>query len=173
MDEDKLFADAMTLVKPIGPTSKKQPPQKQQPKRVPRYAVKHPRLVNERDQSPQASAHVTDDPWVLRADGISRERLKQLAAGNPAVSLTLDLHGLTRNEALDLLDNEFLQAISRKQRVIAIIHGRGLHSQGKPVLKDAVYQWLRDGSMARFVLAVMPQPGSGGGACLVLLRRKV
>ncbi|MDT8287881.1 MAG: Smr/MutS family protein [Elusimicrobiales bacterium] len=114
----------------------------------------------------------TDQPGVLRADGVSGERLKRLAAGRPAVQQTFDLHGITRHEALELLEAGFRQAIDSRMRALCIIHGRGLHSQGRPVLKDAVYHWLREGPFAGVVLAVIPQPGSGGGACLVLLRRK-
>lgn len=114
----------------------------------------------------------TDQPGVLRADGVSGERLKRLAAGRPAVQQTFDLHGITRHEALELLEAGFRQAIDSRMRALCIIHGRGLHSQGRPVLKHAVYHWLQEGPFAGAVLAVIPQPGSGGGACLVLLRRQ-
>jgi len=112
-----------------------------------------------------------EESGVLRADGISRERLRRFAAGRPPVEQTLDLHGVTRNEALGLLEDCFHRAIHNRLRSLCIIHGRGLHSEGKPVLKEAVYQWLRRGPFAHAVLAVVPRPGSGGGACLVLLRR--
>ena len=114
----------------------------------------------------------TEEPWVLRADGISRERLRRFAAGRPPIEQTQDLHGVTRNEALGLLDELFHRAIHDQLRAVCIIHGRGLHSESKPVLKEAVYQWLRHGPFAHTVLAAIPQPGSGGGACLVLLRRR-
>jgi DNA-nicking Smr family endonuclease len=62
-------------------------------------------------------------------------------------------------------------ALTDQHRVLCIVHGRGLHSQGKPVLKEAVYQWLRSGSYANHILAAIPKPYTGGGSCLVLLRR--
>jgi DNA-nicking Smr family endonuclease len=120
-----------------------------------------------------SSPRQAEDSWVLIADGISRERLKSLASGRPPVEQTLDLHGATRNEALGLLEEWFGHAVGNQLRTLCIIHGRGLHSaEGKAVLKEAVYLWLRSGPFAHAVLAVIPQPGSGGGACLVLLRRK-
>ena len=173
MDEDKLFAEAMSKVKPIAHEQKKQPSEKPTVKKHVSLPVNRTPPAFDTYPLQNVSLQTTENPWILKADGISRERLKRLAAGDPAVGLTLDLHGMTRDAALDLLDHEFLQAVSHKQRVITVIHGRGLHSQGKAVLKEAVYQWLREGAMARFILAAIPQPGSGGGACLVLLRRKV
>ena len=79
---------------------------------------------------------------------------------------------MTRNEALAMLEAACGQAIHEGVRVFCIIHGRGLHSQGRAILKEAVYHWLGQGPLAHRVLAVIPQPGSGGGACLLLLRRK-
>ena len=118
------------------------------------------------------SVQATHDPWVLVADGVSRERLKRLAAGKPSIGTVFDLHGMTRDEALEILESGVEQALLDGLRVVCIIHGRGLHSEGRAVLKDAVYRWLQQGALAHTVLAVIPQPGSGGGACLVLLRRQ-
>ncbi len=147
-------------------------------KRAPRREAPRPQqVVTQRAVRPAVVAsapaeplQATDDPWTWRANGISRERLKRLAAGRPAVAATFDLHGMTRDEALAHLEQRFADAIAAQMRVVCLIHGRGLHSQGRPVLKQAVYHWLKAGSFAGSVLAIIPQPGSGGGACLVLLR---
>lgn len=114
----------------------------------------------------------TDAPWILKADGISHEQLRRLSSGQFPQDFELDLHGMTRDEATEALSNCFSRMISSGRRVLSIIHGRGLHSpQGYPVLKKATYDWLSHGSYAGWVLAVVPKPGSGGGSCLVLLRR--
>jgi len=56
--------------------------------------------------------------------------------------------------------------------VLRVIHGRGLHSpDGRSIIKQAVYDYLRCGSLSGYVLAVIPCPKSAGGACLILLRR--
>ncbi|MDQ6972394.1 MAG: Smr/MutS family protein, partial [Mariprofundaceae bacterium] len=58
-------------------------------------------------------------------------------------------------------------------RVVSLVHGRGLHSEdGRPILKEAVYNWLREGPYAGWVLATIPRPGTGGGSALLLLRRR-
>jgi DNA-nicking Smr family endonuclease len=112
-------------------------------------------------------------PWVLKADGITEDRLKSLAAGNPPQDIEIDLHGMNRKKACDYMAAEIKKILATGKRVICLVHGRGLHStDGKPVLKQAVYNWLRDGPLSGHVLAVVPKPGTGGGSCLVLLRRK-
>jgi DNA-nicking Smr family endonuclease len=114
----------------------------------------------------------TETPWVLKADGISHEQLRRLSSGHFPQDFELDLHGMTRDEATEALSNCVSRMISSGRRVLSVIHGRGLHSsQGYPVLKKATYDWLSHGSYAGWVLAVVPKPGSGGGSCLVLLRR--
>jgi len=175
MNEDGgqgLFAEAMGKVQPLEPADKvvanKPKPVRStehiQVRRSPANSITQPSVA--------LSVQSTCDPWVFVADGISRERLKRLAAGQPPIERTFDLHGMTRHEALAMLEASFGQAACEGVRVFCIIHGRGLHSQGRAVLKEAVYHWLRQGPLAHRVLAVMPQPGSGGGACLLLLRRK-
>jgi len=169
-EADDLFAEAMGKVRRL-PESDKVPAKKCPPRAREvtglrsRAAVVVPETVT-------AALQETDQPWWLVADGVSRERLKRLTGGRPPVSRTFDLHGMTRDAALDALVEGFSMAISEGARALCVIHGRGLHSPGgNPILKQAVYHWLREGPFAGHVLAAVPQPGSGGGACLVLLRR--
>lgn len=170
-DPDKaLFVEAMRKVRRSAGTDKVVAA-KSKPRPADIVSARRP-AFEPRQLPTHAMVQATDQPGVFRADGVSAERLKRLAAGRPPVEQTFDLHGVTRSEALELLENGFRQAAESRMRVLCIIHGRGLHSPGRPVLKDAVYHWLRDGPFAAAVLAVIPQPGSGGGACLVLLRRK-
>jgi len=174
-DELGLFAEAMGKVQPLQPADKviaSKPKAKPNMAAAETISRSHSHTAAMAKPSVALSVQPTEDPWVFVSDGISRDRLKRLAAGRPAAERTFDLHGMTRDEAMGQLEQEFIQAISAGVRVVCIIHGRGLHSQGKPILKEAVYHWLRQGMFAHSVLAVIPQPGSGGGACLLLLRRK-
>jgi DNA-nicking Smr family endonuclease len=169
--DDKLFAEAMGKVEPITPANKITP-EKAKPKSETTVSAQRAQPLMQ-SKTVISSPRQAEEPWVLRADGISRDRLRSLASGRPPVEQTLDLHGATRNEALGLLEEWFSHAVGKQLRTLCIIHGRGLHSaEGKAVLKEAVYLWLRSGPFAHAVLAVIPQPGSGGGACLVLLRRQ-
>lgn len=169
MDDEDLFAKAMSVVRPLSkpdkitvekPKPKRRPGQKRQ---TPVSAAASPRITD--DLKPDR------DPWTLKASGVSQEKLKQLGAGRPPIDIETDLHGMTRDEACTALAQMFDIALAERARVLCIVHGRGLHSQGKPVLKEAVYQWLRSGPYASHILATIPKPYTGGGSCLVLLRR--
>ncbi len=169
MADDDLFAKAMGMVQPLQKPEKVEP--KKRPPR-PRPASRHGTVIPTQGNAAHAGPEATDEAWVLCADGISRERLRRLASGQPPVHSEIDLHGMNRDAALAQLEQHAGQMLAEGGRVLCIVHGRGLHSQGKPVLKDAVYQWLREGPYAGLVLAVIPTPNSGGGSCLALFRRK-
>jgi DNA-nicking Smr family endonuclease len=173
MSDDDLFARAMSVVRPIA-KSDKADIKKPKPKRgLPGKLLRKrpsPVVIPPADHG-HTAPEPAEEPWILKASGISREKLKQLAAGRPPVDIETDLHGMTRDEALSALEQMLESALDEKLRVLCIVHGRGLHSQGKPVLKEAVYQWFRSGPYASHILAAIPKPYTGGGSCLVLLRR--
>ena len=109
-----------------------------------------------------------------RAPGVSRALLEELREGRIAVSRVLDLHGLTVPEA-EVAFHEFLrECLFRGDRCVLIIHGRGLSSPDKPVLKERVRFWLERGPLRRYVLAyASARPCDGGpGATYVLLTSK-
>jgi DNA-nicking Smr family endonuclease len=99
-------------------------------------------------------------------------RLKQLRRGTIRVDYELDLHGLTRDEAVDAL-KVFLQGACRRgQQAVLVITGRGNHSGDEPVLKKAVDKWLRQEGqemVAEFLPA--PREMGGDGAVVVFLRQ--
>lgn len=172
MDEEDLFAQAMGKVRKLK-TADKIHPEKPKPKRdihSGQFVKKSSALLPPptMEQAPEAG----EEPWILKSSGVSREKLKALGAGRPPIDLESDLHGLNREQALAGLARMFDVALAERLRVLCIVHGRGLHSQGKAVLKEAVYEWLRSGPYAGHILAVIPKPYTGGGSALVLLRRQ-
>lgn len=160
----------MGKVRPLAKPDKVQP-EKPKPKRD----IHSKQLVPTRQMpvppTPQLALEEGEEPWILKTSGISREKLKALGAGRPPIDLETDLHGMNREQALAGLAQMMEVAIAERFRVLCIVHGRGLHSQGKPVLKEAVYEWLRSGPYASHILAAIPKPYTGGGSALVLLRR--
>lgn len=56
----------------------------------------------------------------------------------PSPQERLDLHGLTGPEAERKVTNFLLTARKKGLRTVAVITGKGLHSQGLPVLRDLV-----------------------------------
>jgi DNA-nicking Smr family endonuclease len=56
--------------------------------------------------------------------------------------LTLDLHGMTKANALEELKNFIEKHQTGYPVKVIIIHGVGRHSDGKRVLKESVKEWL-------------------------------
>ena len=107
------------------------------------------------------------------ARGIDRAHLLRLRRGEVRLERRIDLHGLNAAEARRELTAELREAFSAGERCVLVVHGRGLHSESGPVLKDGVVDWLVTPPLAAFVLAfasALPRDG-GPGASYVLLRR--
>lgn len=72
-----------------------------------------------------------------RLSGSERERLERQ---RPEASV--DLHGMTEDDAMDRLRLFLDDSRRRGCRKVLIIHGKGNHSEGDPVLKRAVARFL-------------------------------
>jgi len=98
-------------------------------------------------------------------------RLRQLKRGTISLERQLDLHGLSRDEALAAL-LRFLQSASvHGEKAVLVITGKGNNSPGEPVLQQAVTGWLRDAGKKLVVeFAPAPREMGGSGAFVVFLR---
>jgi len=100
-------------------------------------------------------------------------RLRQLRRGGIRIDLQLDLHGLTRDEALENLARFVNGAYNRGQKGVLVITGKGNNSPGEPVLKVAVAGWLRESGKAMISeFAPAPKEMGGSGAFVVFLKEK-
>lgn len=61
---------------------------------------------------------------------------------NMAPEASIDLHGLTKEEATARLDSFVAECIRRKITKILIIHGKGNHSSTEPVLAKLVHDYI-------------------------------
>jgi len=106
-----------------------------------------------------------------RADDVGRKMLTALRRGEYPVDESIDLHGLDTAAAQRAL----IRAVEADAtaRCLRVVHGRGLHSEDGPVLKEALPDWLQRPPLAWRVMAFATAPGrrGGPGATLVLLRR--
>jgi DNA-nicking Smr family endonuclease len=100
-------------------------------------------------------------------------RMRQLKTGAIRIDLELDLHGLTRDEALKSLERFVASAYNRGQKAILVITGKGNNSPAEPVLLGAVASWLREAGK-KMVAEFAPAPGrmGGSGAFVVFLKEK-
>lgn len=102
---------------------------------------------------------------------LAGNRLRQIRRGIVAVTRQLDLHGLTREEALLELPRFLRYAAAKGERAVLVITGQGNHSAGEAVLQQAVAAWLREAGR-EIVLEYAPAPREmgGNGAFVVFLR---
>jgi len=115
------------------------------------------------DELPEETADVKPRPV---------SRLKQLRRGTIRIDYELDLHGLTKDEALAALETFVKGAYRRGQQAALVITGRGNHSADEPVLKKAVEQWLKgDGSAMVAESLAAPREMGGEGAVVIFLRK--
>ena len=80
----------------------------------------------------------------------------------------VDLHGLSRRAAAELLDRRLLEARLMGLENLLVITGRGLHSQGGPVLRLWLPEWAArqaDGAPLRCEQA---DPEIGGAGAFLL-----
>lgn len=138
-------------------------------RRDPRGRVRSARLHP--PNSPPA-ATPSDDPVEgpdegFAAPGVNRREIRKLRRGAYAVGDELDLHGMTAAEACASAGRFIESSRHSRHRCVSIVHGRGLHSEGKvSVLRARVRQYLRS---HRAVLAYADAPRSDGGAGAVYL----
>ena len=119
---------------------------------------------------------VADTPEYVEGIGydVNREVAKRLHNGEFSIQAHIDLHGLTVESARETFDNFLKESTATGKRMVLIIHGRGLSSPDKPILKTKVIKWLTTGHWRKWVLAFTSARlcDGGAGATYVLLRKR-
>lgn len=102
---------------------------------------------------------------------LTGNRLRQLKRGILRINRQLDLHGLTRDEALSALYPFINVARQAGEKCLLVITGKGLHSTGEPILQQAVTSWLKEQGKGLVVeFAPAPKELGGSGAFVLFLR---
>ncbi|TLM59322.1 MAG: DNA mismatch repair protein MutS [Deltaproteobacteria bacterium] len=117
------------------------------------------------DPVPGEKAPAGDAPPVARP-----RRTRQLARGALRPAATLDLHGLTRDEAVARARTFLAGAVRQGWPLVVIVTGKGLHSQEGPVLRRAVETLLGNSRDLVLEWAAAPRHLGGAGALAVFLR---
>jgi DNA-nicking Smr family endonuclease len=168
-DDARAFEEAMSGARPLpgGPRRVVGPQRRKAP------APRQPAPV--RAARPDATEPPSGQAGSGRAPDVSTRELRALRSGDRRTEARLDLHGMTRDEALDAAERFVQRCRAGGLRAVLIIHGRGLNSDGgDPVLRPAVLAWLAGAGATRAgVMAFAPAPARAGGtgATVVLLRR--
>ncbi|HEX5772844.1 MAG TPA: Smr/MutS family protein [Geomobilimonas sp.] len=174
-DDSDLFLRAVANVRPLQEEPERPRPQKPAVPPKARFeaadrqvfleAIEELRLdVNFRDELP-------DD--VVPIKPLPVNRMRQLRRGALRIDYELDLHGMTRDEALESLARFITGAFNRGQKAVLVITGKGNNSPDEPVLQGAVASWLADrGKVMVAEFAPAPRQMGGNGAFVVFLRDK-
>jgi DNA-nicking Smr family endonuclease len=98
--------------------------------------------------------------------------IQELKKGKHRPDLTIDVHGLTSDQAVRMIDAVLRSAVESDLRTLLIVYGRGLHSPEGPVLPRVVVEHLsRVRAESILALTSAPAKWGGPGALLVRLRR--
>jgi DNA-nicking Smr family endonuclease len=102
------------------------------------------------------------------------EVAKRLHRGEFSIQSHIDLHGCNADDAKLVIDEFLKESIRTDRRAVLIVHGRGLSSPVKPVLKTKVLEWLTSSPWNKWVIAFSSARtcDGGAGATYVLLRKK-
>lgn len=110
-----------------------------------------------------------DEPHHLRP-GLSANVLRDLRRGRWVIQDEIDLHGLNRDEARQLLAGLMAACLHHGKRCVRVIHGKGHGSPQKlSILRQLVRGWLAQREEVLAYCQARPHDG-GEGALIVLLR---
>ncbi|QOX77735.1 Smr/MutS family protein [Trichlorobacter lovleyi] len=185
---DELFRQAMSGVRrlddeesrtsipaPVSPGKKGAPPKntaRSVAKPLPREEAAARKTFLQEVEKLQLDVRFKDQlPEEEELRPLTGNRLRQLKRGIIQLDRQLDLHGLTREEALASL-GPFLQAARNAgEKGALVITGKGNHSLEGPVLQQVVAAWLRDqGRDLITEYAPAPAEMGGSGAFVIFLR---
>jgi DNA-nicking Smr family endonuclease len=137
----------------------------------------------ETDIADEASDERTVDPLTawLRINGVENkdaespepdrrragERRRRLLAKRADASL--DLHGLTRDDAWLALETFFQTSRTQGAEKLLLVHGKGNHSDGEAILKRTVHQFIETCPFAG-ESGIANAENGGSGATWVLLK---
>lgn len=111
-----------------------------------------------------------EDSFSYLAPGLQKKVLKKLRKGFYGIDASIDLHGLTSQEAKFQLSQFLHINVEEGSRCIHIIHGKGYRSTNDhPILKNDINLWLRQYKEVQAFCSTKPKDG-GTGAVFVLLK---
>ncbi|MBW2669392.1 MAG: Smr/MutS family protein [Deltaproteobacteria bacterium] len=172
-----LFLEAMDGVKPM-----------RQGNRVAQHIVSTAKINADDDSESEALRQlnilvktgegfvVKDTPEYIEGTGhnVHPKISTRLHRGDFSIQAHVDLHGFGVEDARNAFENFIKDSIATGKRAVLIVHGRGLSSPDRPVLKTKVVEWLTRGPFRKWVIAFSSARSfdGGAGATYVLLRQR-
>lgn len=129
-----------------------------------------PNAVSEQTGDGDSGRFLAGDFLSFKKPGIQNRVLSKLRRGQFTMEEFLDLHGMTTNEAYRALERFLSESVMQKRQHVLIIHGKGRGSEtGRPIIKNKVFDWLRQHPDVLAFCSARQNDG-GTGALYVLLR---
>ena len=128
--------------------------------------------MNDKKLFIEALNNLPDDILTAKYDGyLPRKKTQRKAAVESPFDKTIDLHGLTKPEALTVLRNT-LSVAKGKRRKILVITGKGKNSEGGcGVIREAVLNFLsKAGSLFIREYKFASSKNGGDGAIEILTK---
>ena len=127
--------------------------------------------IIQKHKNSAADKNTPSDLRYEEASGMDGASSKKLRTGKFDIQATLDLHGMTQQNAYLSLQHFIQTCVLNQFRTILVITGKG--SKGRGVLRNQFPEWLKTGACAQHVLAfgqALAKDG-GSGAFYIRLRR--
>jgi len=130
----------------------------------------HPENTIVIEDSPITTNITANQSLCFARTGIQIGVLKKLKRGHYTPVATLDLHGKTRTEAREALQQFLMASSHAHHRYVRIIHGKGSSSDTPhAILKTGVNHWLKQHPLI-LAFCSAPRRDGGTGAIYALLK---
>jgi DNA-nicking Smr family endonuclease len=106
--------------------------------------------------------------------GIDSSTLKRIDKGLYNISASIDLHGMTEEQAYQAFDKFIKNSYELHHRLVLVIVGKGKKSEGKMgLLRSLLPTWVNHPHIRSLIvtLRVAPKEHGGEGAYFILLKR--
>lgn len=138
-------------------------------------AENDPRHLLEEAVADKRKLNVTNMPEYMEgyAEGTNPVTIEKLKNGEFSVQKTLDLHGLSIDNARESFEGFISNSIKSGLNCVKVVHGRGLKSKNVPVLKEKLKVWIIRAMNRKWVMAFSSARmcDGGPGATYILLKK--
>jgi DNA-nicking Smr family endonuclease len=119
---------------------------------------------------------VTDLPEYMEGhvEDVNPLVMEKLRNGEFSIQKILDLHGYSVADGYVIFQEFLREAVHSGLHCVKVIHGRGLKSREKPVLKEKLKEWIVRAMHRKWIVAFSSSrmcEGGPGATCILLRRR--
>jgi DNA-nicking Smr family endonuclease len=137
--------------------------------------IEDPQQLLEEAVRDKRKLNVTNMPEYMEgyAEGINPVTLDKLKNSVFSIQKTLDLHGLSLEDAQKTFEEFITDSIKNGLNCVKVVHGRGLKSRNVPVLKENLKSWVIRAINRKWVTAFSSATmcDGGPGATYILLNK--